>query len=678
MIPDSFSFRSAVCLLVLVAAGMSIRSMAPTITAGDSAELAAAQATLGVAHAPGYPLYILAGKAFVSAMPFGHPAYRTNLFSLFCGGAVAAALFMFFHRATGRTVLPAISILCFLMVPAVRAQFLSTEVFGLNCLWAVALLFVLWLALDRQIVKFYYLAAFLFGLGLGNQHTIILLLPAFLLPAGLLTITGKMHARHWAGIVFFALLGASICVYIPLRSLRQPLLDWEDPETFARFWGLLTRARYGTLQLAQGVGSSFDPRSLYEGTVFFAKLLGSHLGPLLPIALIGGTYLALRDRSSRLFAASIALALLFSGPVFFSLTQGWKQENPEIVARFLPLPATVLFILGAYGFLRLRRAAWTGTLLAAGLLLLWSRSESLARQWRVYDLGRAILQTMPPGSLLFTDRADEAEFSLAYLRYAENRRPDINLVDCNASVTRSIYGEDYYGIWGRPRLARRELVEKEMIRASRVPVFYATVEPAMIPSIPKQSRGILFSAARPGAPEYLSRQSWEEYYVLRGHSNEPGFRGDGLLASHCERMGNYYLDIGEDVRARRYLAAWSRSIPGHSFFHHAALAAHARRRNAIAADFFARAYESESEKDKILCNWGFSLEQAGRFSEAEAKYLSAAADYPAASEPHYRLGALYWKKGEWRKVEASFAKVVELDPGHPDARKFLEAARSRK
>jgi len=41
----------------------------PTIAPRDSADMAAAALTLGVAHPPGYPLYALLGRAWLTLLP---------------------------------------------------------------------------------------------------------------------------------------------------------------------------------------------------------------------------------------------------------------------------------------------------------------------------------------------------------------------------------------------------------------------------------------------------------------------------------------------------------------------------------------------------------------------------------------------------------------------------------
>jgi len=58
-------------------------TLAPSVFFGDSGELTAAAYNLGIAHPPGYPLYLLLGKLVISLLWIGDPAYRMNLLSSF-------------------------------------------------------------------------------------------------------------------------------------------------------------------------------------------------------------------------------------------------------------------------------------------------------------------------------------------------------------------------------------------------------------------------------------------------------------------------------------------------------------------------------------------------------------------------------------------------------------------
>ena len=85
--------------LFAVFSTLYIVTLAPGLLPADSGEFQAVAALLGVAHPPGFPLYTLLGKAFISILPLGSPAYRLNLLSV-----LFAALTLVFVSRTVRTL----------------------------------------------------------------------------------------------------------------------------------------------------------------------------------------------------------------------------------------------------------------------------------------------------------------------------------------------------------------------------------------------------------------------------------------------------------------------------------------------------------------------------------------------------------------------------------------------
>ena len=79
-------------LTALAAFLVYARTACRTVYVGDSGELAAAVHTLGVAHPPGYPLYLTLGKLFSLLVPVGRPVFRLNLFSAAAAAAAAGLL----------------------------------------------------------------------------------------------------------------------------------------------------------------------------------------------------------------------------------------------------------------------------------------------------------------------------------------------------------------------------------------------------------------------------------------------------------------------------------------------------------------------------------------------------------------------------------------------------------
>ena len=47
----------------------------------------------GVAHPPGYPLYVTVGYLWMKILPFGRPAFKLNLLTAIIGGMAAFAVY---------------------------------------------------------------------------------------------------------------------------------------------------------------------------------------------------------------------------------------------------------------------------------------------------------------------------------------------------------------------------------------------------------------------------------------------------------------------------------------------------------------------------------------------------------------------------------------------------------
>jgi hypothetical protein len=70
-----------------------VSTMAPSVVPGDSAEFQFVPYILGIAHPPGYALYILLGKLF-TFLPLGSVAYRMNLFTALWGALTVSLTYL--------------------------------------------------------------------------------------------------------------------------------------------------------------------------------------------------------------------------------------------------------------------------------------------------------------------------------------------------------------------------------------------------------------------------------------------------------------------------------------------------------------------------------------------------------------------------------------------------------
>src|ERR1043166_1291311 len=79
------AFVFAVSLLIY------IRTLAPPVTLVDSGELIVASRSLGVAHPPGFPLYLILAH-LASLLPLGNVAVRVNFASAFFAALASAMM----------------------------------------------------------------------------------------------------------------------------------------------------------------------------------------------------------------------------------------------------------------------------------------------------------------------------------------------------------------------------------------------------------------------------------------------------------------------------------------------------------------------------------------------------------------------------------------------------------
>src|SRR5271154_1464878 len=193
----------AAAIVFVVTLGVYIATLAPNVTLEDSGELITAAAKFGVGHPPGYPLWTMSGFLLSHLLPFGGLAWRINLLCALFGAASNAILTLLVchsgrwllqrwtdpeHQAAVRPYVFYTGLLVGLVIgfsDVMWCQAVISAVHGtLNALFVnlVLLLFYLWMLEPKKTHRLV-LAVFVFSLGLTNHHTLVQIIPAFLLGA---------------------------------------------------------------------------------------------------------------------------------------------------------------------------------------------------------------------------------------------------------------------------------------------------------------------------------------------------------------------------------------------------------------------------------------------------------------------------------------------------------------
>jgi len=420
-------------IVALVALSVYVLGLAPDLTwshhGTDGGELATAAATLGIPHPPGYPSYVLVGHLF-SRLPLGGSvAYRMNLLSAVsaaAAGGLATAAAGHWIGGIKRRAAPLAAGLALAFMPLVWSQAIITEVYALNLALLAAFL---WALLRRR-------AAWVVGLLLGLSVTTHLT-SAMMLPLAL-TCTAR---KRWWSLLGGLLLGLLPFLAPPLLAQSGSPVIWGRPERLMGWVQLVSARIYGP-NLFGLPAEQWADRALAWGRLFFAQFawVGAALLP------VGVSVSWSRKRKEHV--AVLATAGLYAA---YAFTYGTADAAvfflPGLLLLILPLADALASIENnddaqeTGDHYRCRALVF---LLPLALLMLNFNGLDLSDDWQVRRLVEPVLEKAPPGAILLTT-GDRATFSLWYLHYAEEQRPDVILVDSNLLAFE----------WYRQRLAQR-------------------------------------------------------------------------------------------------------------------------------------------------------------------------------------------------------------------------------
>ena len=164
--------------IVLLLVSVYCFTLAPGLSwangGADGGDLIAAAAINGVPHPTGYPLYMLLAKLF-QWLPIGNLAYRTNLLSACCTCSAAIMIYVTVNRLlSGQKyfrIAATIAALAFGLSPLVWSQAVISEVYGLQSLLTIIILYQTLFIGEKPLENF--MRGIIFGLALGNHITIV-------------------------------------------------------------------------------------------------------------------------------------------------------------------------------------------------------------------------------------------------------------------------------------------------------------------------------------------------------------------------------------------------------------------------------------------------------------------------------------------------------------------------
>jgi hypothetical protein len=471
-----------------------IFTLCPTVFWWDSGEFIANIAVLGIPHRPGFPIYILLGK-FFSFLPFFGLALKINFLSaLFSAFSLLTFYFCFFEildfffpRIAQKKAQALVSASAFLLVLgftySLWIQATRAEVYSLSIFFFALLLFFTLRYLKTCYVKYLYLFFFLLGLGLGNHHLSLLsTTPALFFLLGLTCSdrgctpvrkrgTGVqpppqqgclpahnesvirrssfvINLRRLPLYVLFLLLGLSIYLYLPIRSLSNPVLAWGHTRS-------ISGSASSVLAFESLKNLNFDLLSnIGEKTSGIIYLFYDQLTLVcFLISLLGMIFLAKYGKRILIF-----LLLLIVGncaSVIFITTE-FISTNPDLHGYLILSLFSLAFLYGIALLFIMDRIRSSSFVIRHSLFVIFLFISfiplskhfpyaNLSNNRLAYNYGYNTIRDLDSNSVLFVDNVN-LNFILRELQYAEKIKRDVKIID------RGLLSFDWYANQKRKEL----------------------------------------------------------------------------------------------------------------------------------------------------------------------------------------------------------------------------------
>ncbi len=407
-------------------------TLSPTINSFDSAELITGAYSLGIVHAPGYPLYLLIAN-LATRLPWGTVPVNVNLVSAIFSSLAASVVFYASFRLTGSIWSSVLASLLMAFSRLFWAHAVIAEVFALNAFLIACIVLAAIIWHDRPTRGSLVWLAFIFGLSLTHHPSAMLLLPGL---AALVVLRSRETQQLWrnAWPVLPALMAPLLLyLYLPLRSLASPSLDYVGD-----YFDVNLASIEGVLWMVSGrmFSEELFGRSVLQGLLQIAflgrQLWLNLLGGGLVLALYG--LVSLRRRIGFAFFLGGSAALIVTFFAFYDVVDSALMIHPVLVL-LAPLVA-----VGADRFMarflrpmvpRSRARIWLfAPLIAFSITLVvaanW-RFADRSNDYSAHEFAQYVMDVVEPNALILAQWTTATP--LEYAQIVEGRRPDVEIID---------------------------------------------------------------------------------------------------------------------------------------------------------------------------------------------------------------------------------------------------------
>lgn len=637
---------SFILLLFVITLSVFMLTLCPTVYVGDSGEMIAAAYSLGIPHPPGYPLFTIIAHLF-TLLPLGTIAYRVNLLSAFFGSICIALLFVLFSvilKNIKDKIKPKSYILFFCsLVFAFSFTFWNQSLITKGGLYTLNLLIILSILIfllefnnskNPKILVF--LTAIFCGFGLANHNTMApLTIIFFIYLIGLSFMKDKKSILPNA-LIFMASLAvitAVLYLYLPLRSLANPAMDWGNPENIPNLIRHITRKQYNVSEPGKRTLSH-----LIQQIIGYSKAAAKQTNLLYLFFPVGFYFLF---KINKMFLSLLTLIFIFTSIGFaYFINFLLNSHDLYIVDPFLIPSYLIISILGTLGLIFIigkfnMRAVYPAVIcfcilsLISALVSNYHRNDK-SKNWVAYIYGKNILKTIEPNGILFV-AGDNATFITAYMQKVELKREDIKIYDDSGNVFKNIYGQDFHRLEFGDYYRRLNDTQWNIIKTAENPIYCVTGSNIYnVPHAITKSDGMLFR-------------------VLK--DNKAKFKNFDISLYDTSLFEN--KTIYKDFLSREVISLFYFAIAEYLF----------ENKDLKTADlYYDKTLQVGADMDTIQNNIGISFIKKGLLDRAIPYCEAAIKINPKFADAYNNLGTIYYKKGLFEESEKSYLKAIEISP----------------
>lgn len=427
-------------------------TLAPSVTFFDSGEFLTATASLGSAHSPGYPLFLMYAKPF-TWLPLGNIAFRVNVATAFSSSLACLMVYILTMALLKKEALlgderfnliaikfsGVAAALSFGVTPRLWLQSNHDKPYPLLT-FICAIIFYLLIKWQEKLREgdeqpsYIYVCTFLAGLAMGVHQTIVLLLPAWFIMIVMTDWHIIKRGKEFLLTTAFALIGFSVHLYLPLRALSNPLLNWGDSKTLDQFLWHFLRRGYPTETPVRDIALLWAQIRAFNISREFTWLGAA-------LTLLGLFYLFNKNRT-------VFIAYLVSVVVFLIVIAGYFNTPNDLIFLteefFTPLYFLTAIMVGIglfnllkYAISRAKLPDLIGTqVYGVVALLFFTLPTALCAinyyendqhdNYIAFDYATNSLRSLPQNAVMFT-WGDSGAFPLWYLQGIERMREDLDL-----------------------------------------------------------------------------------------------------------------------------------------------------------------------------------------------------------------------------------------------------------